>query len=106
MLNTNGIRLARDPELVAELASLKPGFDVFTVWFIKSGGFLKNIRGQDMRNIRLQALEQLEKHNISTTLVCVIRKGINDAEIGELIQFAQRYQCVRGITPTRARCRT
>jgi hypothetical protein len=28
----------------------------------------------------------------------VIRKGVNDAEIGELIQFAQRYKCVRGIT--------
>ena len=98
MLNTNGIRLARDPELVAELASLKPGFEVYLQFDSLKTEALKNIRGQDMRNIRLQALEQLEKHNISTTLVCVIRKGINDAEIGELIQFAQRYKCVRGIT--------
>jgi hypothetical protein len=98
MLNTNGIRLARDPELVAELASLKPGFEVYLQFDSLKTEALKNIRGQDMRNIRLQALEQLEKHNISTTLVCVIRKGVNDAEIGELIQFAQRYKCVRGIT--------
>lgn len=98
MLNTNGIRLARDPELVAELASLKPGFEVYLQFDSLNSSALKNIRGQDMRNIRLQALEQLEKHNISTTLVCVVRKGVNDAEIGEIIQFAQRYNCVRGIT--------
>ena len=98
MLNTNGIRLARDPALVAELASLKPGFEVYLQFDSLNSSALKNIRGQDMRNIRLQALEQLEKHNISTTLVCVVRKGVNDAEIGEIIQFAQRYKCVRGIT--------
>ena len=98
MLNTNGIRLARDSELVAELASLKPGFEVYLQFDSLNVNALKTIRGQDMRNIRLQALEQLEKHNISTTLVCVVRKGVNDAEIGEIIQFAQRYNCVRGIT--------
>lgn len=98
MLNTNGIRIARDPHLVEELASLKPGFEVYLQFDSLKAAALQNIRGQDMRNIRQQALEKLEKHNISTTLVCVIRKGVNDAEIGELIQFAQQWKCVRGIT--------
>ncbi len=98
MLNTNGIRLARDPDLVADLASLKPGFEVYLQFDSLNANALKNIRGQDVRNIRLHALQQLEQHNISTTLVCVVRKGVNDAEIGEIIQFAQQYKCVRGIT--------
>ncbi len=98
MLNTNGIRLARDPQLVAELATLKPGFEVYLQFDSLQAAALQNIRGQDMRKIRLQALEKLEQHNISTTLVCVVRKGINDHEIGEIIQFAQQWQCVRGIT--------
>lgn len=98
MLNTNGIRLAREPQLAADLATLKPGFEVYLQFDSLQAVALQNIRGQDMRNIRLQALEQLEKHNISTTLVCVIRKGVNDAEIGELIKFAQQWRCVRGIT--------
>lgn len=98
MLNTNGIRIARDPHLVEELASLKPGFEVYLQFDSLKAAALQNIRGQDMRNIRQQALEKLEKYNISTTLVCVIRKGVNDAEIGELIQFAQQWKCVRGIT--------
>jgi uncharacterized radical SAM superfamily Fe-S cluster-containing enzyme len=98
MLNTNGIRLARDPQLAADLATLKPGFEVYLQFDSLQAAALQNIRGQDMRNIRQQALAQLEKHNISTTLVCVIRKGVNDAEIGELIKFAQQWRCVRGIT--------
>lgn len=98
MLNTNGIRLARDPQLAADLATLKPGFEVYLQFDSLQAAALQNIRGQDMRNIRLQALAQLERHNISTTLVCVIRKGVNDAEIGDLIKFAQQWRCVRGIT--------
>ena len=98
MLNTNGIRIARDPQLVAELATLKPGFEVYLQFDSLRAAALHNIRGQDMRNIRLQALEKLEQYNISTTLVCVVRKGINDHEISEIIQFAQQWKCVRGIT--------
>lgn len=98
MLNTNGIRIARDPQLVEELASLKPGFEVYLQFDSLKAAALQNIRGQDMRNIRRQALEKLEQYNISTTLVCVVRKGVNDEEIGEIIQFAQQWQCVRGIT--------
>lgn len=98
MLNTNGIRIARDEQLVQDLASLKPGFEVYLQFDSLKTPALQNIRGQDMKNIRLKALEQLEKYNISTTLVCVIRKGINDNEIGEIIEFAQQWKCVRGIT--------
>lgn len=98
MLNTNGIRIALDPHLVAELASLKPGFEVYLQFDSLQAAALKNIRGQDMRKIRQQALEKLEKHSISTNLVCVIRKGVNDHEIGDLIQFARQWKCVRGIT--------
>ncbi len=98
MLNTNGIRIALDSHLVAELSTLKPGFEVYLQFDSLKAAALQNIRGQDMRTIRQKALEQLEKHNISTTLVCVIRKGVNDDEIGELIKFAQQWNCVRGIT--------
>jgi hypothetical protein len=98
MLNTNGIRIARDPQLVRELASLKPGFEVYLQFDSLQADALLNIRGQDLRTVRQRALEQLERHNLSTTLVCVIRKGVNDEEIGEIIRYAQQWRCVRGIT--------
>jgi uncharacterized radical SAM superfamily Fe-S cluster-containing enzyme len=98
MLNTNGIRIARDPQLVEALASLKPGFEVYLQFDSLQAEALQNIRGQDLRGVRQQALEQLERHHISTTLVCAIRKGVNDEEIGEIIRYAQQWRCVRGIT--------
>lgn len=98
MLNTNGIRIAKDLDLVKSLADLQPGFEVYLQFDSFKKTALKNIRGQDMRNIHIQALENLEKYNISTTLVCAIRKGMNDDEVGEIIEYAQQWRCVRGVT--------
>lgn len=50
-----------------------------------------------MRETRRKALEMLDKYNISTTLVCVIQKGVNDSEIPALIEYATGWKCVRGI---------
>ncbi|MFC1747840.1 radical SAM protein [Pseudomonadota bacterium] len=98
MLNTNGLRIANDPDFVTELAKIKTGFEVYLQFDSLQASSLKNIRGADLRTIRQRALEQLERHNISTTLVCVIRKGVNDSEIADLIDYARQWQCVRGVT--------
>ena len=46
----------------------------------------------------LRLLEALERENISTTLVVVVKAGQNDDELGEIIDFALQWKCVRGIT--------
>jgi uncharacterized radical SAM superfamily Fe-S cluster-containing enzyme len=51
-----------------------------------------------MKKIRLKALENLNKYNISTTLVVVLKKWKNDQEIWEIIEFALSQKCIRGIT--------
>ncbi len=56
------------------------------------------MRGADLRRIRLQALERLNQHNISTTLVVTVKKGSNDGELGRIIDFALKQPCVRGVT--------
>ena len=38
------------------------------------------------------------EHNISTTLVVTLKKGLNDGEIGEILDFALKQRCVRGVT--------
>lgn len=98
MLNTNGIRIARDPAFVAELAGFKPGFEVYLQFDSMKREALENIRGADLRKVREQALAHLEAAGISTTLVCVVKKGVNDAEIGDIVRHALSYRCVRGIT--------
>jgi len=98
MLNTNGIRIARDPAFVAALAALKPGFEVYLQFDSMKREALENIRGADLRKVREQALANLEAAGISTTLVCVVKKGVNDNEIGDIVRHALSWSCVRGIT--------
>ncbi|WP_428241460.1 radical SAM protein [Gynuella sp.] len=98
MINTNGVRIANDLEFVAALADFKPGFEVYLQFDSLQKTALQNLRGVDLRSCRQQALENLEKFNISTTLVVTVKKGVNDEEIGAIIDYALQFKCIRGIT--------
>lgn len=98
MLNTNGIRIAREDGFVERLAEHRRGFEVYLQFDSLNADALKNLRGVDARSTRRAALEKLEKHGISTTLVCTVKRGVNDAEIDAIVEHAQRWRCVRGVT--------
>ena len=98
MLNTNGVRLASDPAFVADLAALKPGFEVYLQFDSLRPEALQRLRGADLREVRDRALTALDAHNLSTTLVCVIERGVNDDEIGAILRHALSHRCVRGVT--------
>jgi uncharacterized radical SAM superfamily Fe-S cluster-containing enzyme len=97
MLNTNGIKIANDLDFVKELKNLGGGFEVYLQFDSLKKEALMDIRNSDLREIRAKALKSLEELNISTTLVCVIKKGVNFDEIGEIIEFARGFRCVRGV---------
>ncbi len=98
MLNTNGVRLANDPGFVEQLAALGPGFEIYLQFDSLRREALENIRGADLRGVRARALANLEAAGLSTTLVVVVKKGVNDQEVGEITRHALDYACVRGIT--------
>jgi 7,8-dihydro-6-hydroxymethylpterin dimethyltransferase len=98
MLNTNGVRLANEPAFVEQLAALGPGFEVYLQFDSLRKEALENIRGADLRGVRSRALANLEAAGVSTTLVAVVKKGVNDQEVGEITRHALEYDCVRGIT--------
>ena len=98
MMNTNGVRLASDKEFVKQLADLTPGFEVYLQFDSLEKEALVNLRGVDLRAVRRKALENLEEHNIATSLVVTVKKGVNDHELGAIIDHALSYRCVRGIT--------
>ena len=98
MINTNGVRLATDPDFVAALAERKRGLEVYLQFDSLEREALMAIRGADLRRVRQQALENLERHGISTTLVAVVKRGVNDHEIAAVIDHALGWSCVRGVT--------
>ncbi len=98
MVNTNGIRIAEDEAFAARLAEYMPNFEIYLQFDSFERDALVNLRGADLRRIRQQALERLNRLGISTTLVVTVKKGVNDGEIGRIIDFALEQPAVRGVT--------
>lgn len=98
MLNTNGIKIANDEEFVKKLKSYTPNFEIYLQFDSFKKEALEKLRGKDLREIRIKALENLNKYDLSTTLVVTLQKGVNNDEIGKIIDFALKQKCVRGVT--------
>ena len=98
MINTNGLRIANDPDFVKKLAAYSPGLEIYLQFDSLRDDVLKQLRGAYLAAIHQRALENLDKHGISTTLVMTILPGLNLDQVGEVIQHALQWPCVRGVT--------
>lgn len=98
MVNTNGIRIASDPAFAEQLASYMPDFEIYLQFDSFEEHALQQLRGKDMRAVREKAIATLNALNLSTTLVVTLQKGLNDHEIGKIIDYALAQRCVRGVT--------
>ncbi|MGE3799816.1 MAG: radical SAM protein [Candidatus Kapaibacterium sp.] len=98
MVNTNGVRIAKDREFTAKLATYMTDFEIYLQFdSFKSEG-LEQLRGKDLTEVRRQALAHLNEFNLSTTLVVTLQRGVNDDEVGKIIEFALEQPAVRGVT--------
>jgi uncharacterized radical SAM superfamily Fe-S cluster-containing enzyme len=98
MINTNGVRIAQDREFVERLASYAPRLEVYLQFDSLRDEALQDLRGAKLARIRQQALEELERVGLSTTLVAVVKQGVNDTEVADIVRHALTWSCVRGVT--------
>lgn len=98
MLNTNGIKIAKDVAFAERLKTYTPDFEIYLQFDSFEDSVLRELRGADLNEIRRQAIENLNKLNLSTTLVVTLQEGLNDHEIGKVIDYALQQKCVRGVT--------
>lgn len=98
MLNTNGIKIATEEGFAEKLAKYTPRFEIYLQFDSLDKDALKKIRGVDLTEIRKKAIDKLNKLNLSTNLVVTLQKGVNTSEIGKIIDYAIKQQCIRGIT--------
>ena len=98
MLNTNGIRIAKEKDFAEKLKTYAPDFEIYLQFDSFEDSVLQTLRGADLSKIRQQALANLNEVNLSTTLVVTLQKGLNDGEMGKIIDFALKQKCVRGVT--------
>jgi uncharacterized radical SAM superfamily Fe-S cluster-containing enzyme len=98
MVNTNGLRIAQDPDFVERLAGYAPRLEVYLQFDSLDDEALLDLRGARLARVRQQALEALERVGLSTTLVAVIKRGVNDHEVAAIVSHALEWRCVRGVT--------
>jgi uncharacterized radical SAM superfamily Fe-S cluster-containing enzyme len=95
MLNSNGIRIAHDEGFVRALAEMN-----VTV-YLQFDGFKKStheiLRGEDMREIKRAALENLFKHGVNTVLACTVQRRVNEDEFGAVVDYAFKHPQIKGV---------
>ena len=97
MVNTNGLRIAKDQQFAEQLAAYMPGFEIYLQFDSLQADPLIQLRGADLRSVREQALARLNALGVSTTLVVTVKKGVNDDELGRILDYALDQPCVRGV---------
>ena len=98
MVNTNGVEIAKDFEFANRLKNYAPDFEIYLQFDSFEEEALFSLRGSNLKKIREKAIENLNKLNLSTTLVVTLQKGLNDDEIGKIIDYALKQKCVRDVT--------
>jgi len=96
MINTNGKRIARDDRFLEQLNEVRPAI------YFQFDGFdsetYRILRGEpNILEEKLRALDRLAEIGLSVTLVPAVERGVNEHEIGKIVDFAIQHPAVRGI---------
>lgn len=96
-LNTNGLRLAVDKDYVRRLKSAG-----LSCVFLQFDGIrettYERLRGRRLFDAKKQAIANCREAGLGIVLVPVIAKGINEDEVGDILQFAwENMPAVRGV---------
>ncbi|MCY2980311.1 MAG: radical SAM protein [Planctomycetota bacterium] len=98
MLNTNGIRLAKDHALVEWLAQHKDRIEIYLQMDGVSDAVHQALRGEPLANIKLTALENVGRAGLHVTLVAALQAGVNEQELGDLLNLAKARPWISGLS--------
>lgn len=96
-LNTNGIRIGREPDYLAALA--EAGLDcVFLQFDGVSDAVHRKLRGRDLMAAKEHAIDSARRAGLGVVLVPTLVPGVNVDEIGAIVEFAKsRMPTVRAV---------
>lgn len=99
MVNTNGVRLAHDLELVDQLAARRERVEIYFQLDDLDDAVLTRLRGQQgLLAKKLTALEHLERAGLHVTLVATLQGGVNADAPGRLLDFARTRPFITGLS--------
>ncbi len=98
MINSNGLRFAHDPDFTAAVAQFRRRLEVYFQFDGFSDAITRTLRGENLVEAKLRALDNLGKHGIRTTLVTTLQPGVNEHEIGRIVKFGLERPWITGIS--------
>jgi 7,8-dihydro-6-hydroxymethylpterin dimethyltransferase len=99
LINTNGVRLARDDDFLAGMRdAVRLGHMQAYLQFDGTGeGAQRELRGADLRDLKRRAIERCGDIGLPITLAMTVVPG-NLGEMWDTIDFGLRYPHVRGVS--------
>ncbi len=95
-INTNGLRLGREPGYAGSLA--RAGLASVFLQFDGSDAACTALRGRPLLNAKLAAIDACAEAGLGVVLVPTVARGVNDRELGEIVRLAlSRAPVVRGV---------
>ncbi|GAA3285024.1 radical SAM protein [Dactylosporangium vinaceum] len=98
LINSNGVKIARDDALLDLLASHRERVEVYLQYDGVSERAARHHRGADLRRLKDQAVDRLSARGIFTTLTMTCALGVNDDEIGAVVKRALDTPYVGGVS--------
>src|SRR4051794_2932190 len=98
MINTNGVRLAKDRRLAAELATMRDRLEGYLQFDGVEPRTHRALPGEDLLATKLAALDVLREFGIRCTLVCTVDGPTNLHEAGAVLRFGLDRPAVRGVS--------
>ncbi len=96
-LNTNGIRIAKEQGYAQKLKAGGVSC-VFLQFDGLSEESYRLLRGRELLQTKLQAIERCEEARLPVVLVPTLAPGVNEDELGDILRFAlARMPAVRGV---------
>jgi len=98
LVNTNGVLLARDDGLLETFRRNRSQVEVYLQFDgLRKDTYLHH-RNADLRSIKRRALARVSEAGVFTTLTMTASLGVNDDEIGAVIETALATPYVGGVT--------
>ena len=98
MINTNGIRLAKDRRLAEALAPMRDRVEIYLQFDGFDPATHTKLRGEELLDIKLAALDMLAEFGLRSTLVCTVAADTNLHEVGAVLKFGLSRPAVRGVS--------
>jgi 7,8-dihydro-6-hydroxymethylpterin dimethyltransferase len=98
MINTNGIRFAKDAALVELAARHRDRLEIYFQFDGLNDDVYRAIRGEPLLDVKLEALESLGRAGVHVTLVPTLQAGVNGDQLGLIVEFGLARPWITGVS--------